>query len=144
MNSFNILFRKWLPCCRVLKLVATKDERQEILKNHLKHDKFDVCLTSYQGVNLSLHYLNKFKWKYVFIDEAHKIKNEESLLSLVIKQFFFHPSSLLPPPPYFLLPPPSLFHFIFLIRTFVTFTPATKSCLQAHRFRIIYTNSGLS
>ena len=78
-----------MPCCRVIKLVATKDERTEILKNQLKLDKFDVVLTSYQGVNLSLSYLNKFKWKYVIIDEAHKIKNEESLLSLVKKYSIF-------------------------------------------------------
>jgi SWI/SNF-related matrix-associated actin-dependent regulator of chromatin subfamily A member 5 len=70
----------------VVKLIATKDERQEILKKELKPDKFDICLTSYQGVNLCLSNLMKFKWKYIVIDEAHKIKNEESLLSTVKKK----------------------------------------------------------
>ena len=81
--DFFRFLRKWLPCARVVKLIATKDERQEILKKELKHDKFDICLTSYQGINLCLSNLNKFKWKYIVIDEAHKIKNEESLLSMV-------------------------------------------------------------
>lgn len=75
--------RKWLPCARVVKLIATKEEREDILKKELKHDKFDICLTSYQGVNICLSNLGKFKWKYIVIDEAHKIKNEESLLSMV-------------------------------------------------------------
>lgn len=75
--------RKWLPCARVVKLIATKDERQEILKKELRHDKFDICLTSYQGINICITNLQKFKWKYIVIDEAHKIKNEESLLSIV-------------------------------------------------------------
>jgi SWI/SNF-related matrix-associated actin-dependent regulator of chromatin subfamily A member 5 len=33
---------KWLPCCRVLKLVAVKEEREELIKHHLKQGKFDV------------------------------------------------------------------------------------------------------
>jgi SWI/SNF-related matrix-associated actin-dependent regulator of chromatin subfamily A member 5 len=35
-------FQKWLPNCRVLKLVAIKEERDELLKFHLKPGKFDV------------------------------------------------------------------------------------------------------
>lgn len=81
--SINIS-RKWLPCCKVLKLIAVKEEREEIIKNHLKPGKFDVCLTSYEGVNICKSSLLKFKWKYVIIDEAHRIKNEVSLLSTVI------------------------------------------------------------
>ena len=51
------LFRKWLPALRVLKLVAVKDEREEILKHHLKAGKFDVCVTSYEGVNICRNHL---------------------------------------------------------------------------------------
>lgn len=29
--------------------------------------------------------LKKIKWKYMIIDEAHKIKNEESQLSQVVR-----------------------------------------------------------
>jgi SWI/SNF-related matrix-associated actin-dependent regulator of chromatin subfamily A member 5 len=76
--------RKWLPSCRVLKLIATKLEREDILTNHLKPGKFDVCLTSYEGINICKSDLKKFHWKYIIIDEAHKIKNEESLISRVI------------------------------------------------------------
>jgi SWI/SNF-related matrix-associated actin-dependent regulator of chromatin subfamily A member 5 len=35
-------FEKWLPSCRVLKLVAIKEERDDLLKYHLKPGKFDV------------------------------------------------------------------------------------------------------
>jgi len=37
-------FQKWLPNCNVLKLVAVKDEREELLKHHLKPGKFDVII----------------------------------------------------------------------------------------------------
>jgi len=80
-------FNKWLPQCRVVKLLATKEQREEILRLHLKPGKFDVCLTSYEGVNICQKYLNKFAWKYLIIDEAHKIKNEESIISNNVRSF---------------------------------------------------------
>jgi SWI/SNF-related matrix-associated actin-dependent regulator of chromatin subfamily A member 5 len=33
LGNWSKEFKKWLPCCRMLKLVATKEEREEILKN---------------------------------------------------------------------------------------------------------------
>lgn len=67
----------------MIKLIAVKEEREDIIKNHLRPGKFDVCLTSYEGVNICINSLRKFNWKYIIIDEAHRIKNEESLLSSV-------------------------------------------------------------
>jgi SWI/SNF-related matrix-associated actin-dependent regulator of chromatin subfamily A member 5 len=71
-------FKKWLPCCRVVKLIALKEERDELINKYLQPGKFDVCLTSYEGVNICLKYIRKFSFKYIIIDEAHKIKNEEA------------------------------------------------------------------
>jgi SWI/SNF-related matrix-associated actin-dependent regulator of chromatin subfamily A member 5 len=74
-------FKKWLPQCRVLNLIATKDEREEIIKNQLQPGKFDVCLTTFEGVRLAMGPLLKFRWEYLIVDEAHKLKNEESQIS---------------------------------------------------------------
>ena len=43
--------------------------------------KFDVCLTTFEGVRLCMGPLLKFKWEYLIVDEAHKLKNEESQIS---------------------------------------------------------------
>lgn len=32
--------------------------------------------------------LKKFNWRYIVIDEAHRIKNENSKLALVVRTFF--------------------------------------------------------
>jgi len=83
-------FKKWMPCCRVLKLIAVKEERDEILSRYFfniyliryfQPGKFDVVLTSYEGVNICLKHIRKFHYKYIIIDEAHKIKNEDAMIS---------------------------------------------------------------
>lgn len=80
-------FERWLPSCRVLNLIARKEQREEIVKNHLQPDKFDVCITTFEGVRLCMGPLMKFNWEYIIIDEAHKIKNEDSQTSKRIRQF---------------------------------------------------------
>jgi SWI/SNF-related matrix-associated actin-dependent regulator of chromatin subfamily A member 5 len=43
-------------------------------------------VTSFEGVRICLSQLKKIKWQYIVIDEAHKIKNEDSQLSQVVRK----------------------------------------------------------
>ena len=45
-----------------------------------------MVITSYEGVRFSINALNKIKWHYLIIDEAHKIKNEESQLAIIVRK----------------------------------------------------------
>jgi SWI/SNF-related matrix-associated actin-dependent regulator of chromatin subfamily A member 5 len=74
-------FRTWLPETKVVNLIARKEARDDILKNELVADKFDVCVTTYEGARICTANLKKFKWWYLIVDEAHKLKNESSVLS---------------------------------------------------------------
>lgn len=78
--------KKWLPCCRVVNLIATKAEREEILKTQLIPGAFDLCLTSFEGVRICMSNLLKFKWEYLIVDEAHKLKNEDSQISKRLRE----------------------------------------------------------
>lgn len=44
-----------------------------------------MVVTSFEGARICLKYLRRIRWKYLIIDEAHKIKNEESMLSQVVR-----------------------------------------------------------
>jgi len=44
-------------------------------------------VTSYELCNIEKATLRKFHWRYICIDEAHRIKNENSKLSKVIREF---------------------------------------------------------
>lgn len=76
--NWKLEFKKWCPEMRVLNLIATKAEREDILKNQMKPGKFDILLTTYEGLRICMGAVSKFTWEYIIVDEAHKIKNEES------------------------------------------------------------------
>lgn len=50
----------------------------------LQPGKFDVVVTSYEMVIKEKNHFKKFHWRYIIIDEAHRIKNENSILSKVL------------------------------------------------------------
>jgi SNF2 family DNA or RNA helicase len=48
---------------------------------------WDVCVTSYEMVIREKSVLKKISWKFMVIDEAHRIKNEKSKLSDIVREF---------------------------------------------------------
>ncbi len=80
-------FKKWLPMVKVVKLIARKEFRLEIFEKYIKTKNFDVCLTSFEGVNVCKSALKKIHWEYIVVDEAHRLKNDESLLSRNLREF---------------------------------------------------------
>uniref|UniRef100_A0A7S0ZEU4 Uncharacterized protein n=1 Tax=Timspurckia oligopyrenoides TaxID=708627 RepID=A0A7S0ZEU4_9RHOD len=78
---------RFCPEIRTLKLIGSQDERKLLISNSLKGDKFDVLITSYEMVVKEKSALNKFCWRYLVIDEAHRIKNENSILSQIVRIF---------------------------------------------------------
>ncbi|KAF9919263.1 hypothetical protein FBU30_011082 [Linnemannia zychae] len=87
LHNWNSEFHKWLPDANVFLLHAHKEERGEMIQSRLLTQDFDVCLTSYDICLLEKTHLKKFAWQYIVIDEAHRIKNENSQLSQIIRTF---------------------------------------------------------
>jgi superfamily II DNA or RNA helicase len=84
INEFN----KWVPSMNVFAFHGNKDEREELKETKLQPGKFDAIVTTYEMATREKHALNKFKWRYLIIDEAHRIKNEQSVLARVVR--FYH------------------------------------------------------
>jgi SWI/SNF-related matrix-associated actin-dependent regulator of chromatin subfamily A member 5 len=80
-------FGRWIPEINVLVLQGVKDERAALIQDRLVDEKFDVCITSYEMIIREKSHLKKFAWEYIIIDEAHRIKNEESSLAQIIRLF---------------------------------------------------------
>lgn len=87
LDNWKREFAKWTPEVNVLVLQGAKDERHQLINDRLIDEKFDVCVTSYEMILREKSHLKKFAWEYIIIDEAHRIKNEESSLAQVIRLF---------------------------------------------------------
>ena len=80
MPNWSRECKLWCPKLNVIVLNPVKEEREETLK--VIHDhKFEAVITSYEGVNICINKLKKIKWEVLIIDEAHRIKNENAILS---------------------------------------------------------------
>ncbi|KAK3682139.1 chromatin remodelling complex ATPase chain ISW1 [Podospora appendiculata] len=87
LDNWKREFERWTPEVNVLVLQGAKEERGQLILDRLVDEKFDVCITSYEMILREKAHLRKFAWEYIIIDEAHRIKNEESSLSQVIRMF---------------------------------------------------------
>jgi len=86
VNNWMREMRKWCPTMRPVKLLGDKHERARCIREDLSDtDAFDVCVTSYEGVLKEKGALCKINWRYLLIDEAHRIKNPNSSLSRIVR-----------------------------------------------------------
>ncbi|PWY88515.1 hypothetical protein BO70DRAFT_359972 [Aspergillus heteromorphus CBS 117.55] len=87
LDNWKREFGKWTPEVKVLVLQGDKEQRHKLINEELLEENFDVCITSYEMVLREKSHLKKFAWEYIIIDEAHRIKNEESSLAQIIRVF---------------------------------------------------------
>ncbi|RLN81646.1 hypothetical protein BBJ28_00020888 [Nothophytophthora sp. Chile5] len=78
--------KRWCPSIRAFKFMGAKDERAAQRETVVKRD-FDALVLSYEVAIIEKAVLQKIKWKYLLIDEAHRVKNENSKLSRVVREF---------------------------------------------------------
>ncbi|KAM5569061.1 ISWI chromatin-remodeling complex ATPase CHR11 [Rosa sericea] len=79
--------RRFCPILRAVKFLGNPDERKHIREDLLVAGKFDVCVTSFEMAIKEKACLRRFSWRYIIIDEAHRIKNENSLLSKTMRLY---------------------------------------------------------
>ena len=84
---------RWVPKLRAFVLHGDKEERARIIQERFKGHAskrdydFDICITSYEICLLEKAAFKKIDWFYCVIDEAHRIKNENSMLSQIVREF---------------------------------------------------------
>uniref|UniRef100_A0A7S1XF10 Uncharacterized protein n=1 Tax=Compsopogon caeruleus TaxID=31354 RepID=A0A7S1XF10_9RHOD len=87
MGNWMREFTKWCPDIKVVKFHGTAEDRKEQRETILKPGSFDAIVTSYEMVIKEKSVFCKYTWRYLIIDEAHRIKNEGSILSQVVRSF---------------------------------------------------------
>lgn len=108
--------KRWCPCLRVIKFHGSREEREFMVENDFSHAaaahdgrrpdrqiqnengemvddhsgcprSWDVCVTTYEIANAERKALQRFTWKYLVIDEAHRLKNDASMFSKTVRSF---------------------------------------------------------
>ena len=84
-NNWEFEFDRWLPsrCCVKLLYDGSKDNRKRLRETDLFAGNWNVLLTTYEFAMRDKKYLGKIKWEYIFVDEAHRLKNPKCRLSQV-------------------------------------------------------------
>jgi len=80
-------FARWCPSLRAVVLIGDQEKRSAFIRDVLLPGEWDVCITSYEMVIREKSVIKKYNWRYIIIDEAHRIKNEKSKLSEIIREF---------------------------------------------------------
>jgi SWI/SNF-related matrix-associated actin-dependent regulator of chromatin subfamily A member 5 len=68
--------KNWCPSIKAIKMGGTKDERIKFMTEYAPvdpvtgHRKWDVLVTSYEGILKCKGVLGKIHWKYLIIDEV--------------------------------------------------------------------------
>ncbi|KAJ8431163.1 hypothetical protein Cgig2_030102 [Carnegiea gigantea] len=79
--------KRFCPVLCAVKFLGNPEERKYIREELLVAGKFDVCVTSFEMAIKEKATLRRFSWRYIIIDEAHRIKNENSLLSKTMRLY---------------------------------------------------------
>ncbi|KAI7905668.1 SNF2 family N-terminal domain-containing protein [Cokeromyces recurvatus] len=85
LHNWHNEFSKWIPNFDAFIFHGDKEERNKLIKERLAFGNFEVCITSYEICLLEKAQFKKVKWQYIIIDEAHRIKNENSMLSQLVR-----------------------------------------------------------
>ncbi|KAI8145196.1 SNF2 family N-terminal domain-containing protein [Fennellomyces sp. T-0311] len=87
LHNWKNEFNKWTPDVNAFVFHGDKERRAELIRERVKPMDFEVCITSYEICLLEKAQFKKIKWEYIIIDEAHRIKNENSALSQIVRIF---------------------------------------------------------
>lgn len=79
-------FKHWCPSIRTVVIMGEKVSRKKHIEEVFLAGKWDVCVTSYEMVLNERTALKKFNWRYLVVDEAHRIKNEKTRLATIVRE----------------------------------------------------------
>ena len=94
LSNWVLEFERWAPS--LSKIVYRGDgNARRMIANEVRAAKFNVLLTTYEYIIRDKAILGRVAWKYLVIDEGHRMKNHENKLTTVLVQSYNAPRRLL-------------------------------------------------
>ena len=68
--------------------VRMEDEDGRLVDDNTDNPRpWGVCVTTYEVANMEKRNLQRFTWKYLIIDEAHRLRSDASMFSKTVRSF---------------------------------------------------------
>ncbi|KAF7724583.1 hypothetical protein EC973_000891 [Apophysomyces ossiformis] len=88
LTNWSLEFEKWAPSITKIVYKGVPEVRKEIQKRQIRHRDFQVLLTTFDYIIKDRPALSKIKWLHMIIDEGHRMKNTNSKLTSVLRQYY--------------------------------------------------------
>lgn len=94
LSNWMLEFDRWAPTVIKYSYKGSPNVRRQLAAS-LKTTKFNVVLTTYEYVIKDKATLAKIRWKYMIIDEGHRMKNQHCKLTQILNTHYTAPHRLL-------------------------------------------------
>lgn len=94
LSNWVLEFDRWAPSVVKIAYKGAPVVRRS-LTQRIRQSRFNVLLTTYEYVIKDRATLAKIRWKYMIIDEGHRMKNHHCKLTQVLNQHYHAPHRLL-------------------------------------------------
>ncbi|KAG2230551.1 hypothetical protein INT48_009891 [Thamnidium elegans] len=87
LTNWTLEFEKWAPSVKTIIYKGPPNARKE-LQNEIRYNDFQVLLTTFEYIIKDRPVLSKVKWLHMIVDEGHRMKNTNSKLTIVLRQYY--------------------------------------------------------
>ncbi|CEI98505.1 Putative Adenosinetriphosphatase [Rhizopus microsporus] len=87
LTNWTLEFEKWAPAVKKIVYKGPPNVRRE-LQNEIRYTDFQVLLTTFEYIIKDRPVLSKIRWLHMIVDEGHRMKNTNSKLTVVLRQYY--------------------------------------------------------
>ncbi|XP_022381749.1 chromodomain-helicase-DNA-binding protein 1-like isoform X2 [Enhydra lutris kenyoni] len=87
LSNWREEMERFAPGLSCIMYAGDKEERAHLQQDLKKESRFHVLLTTYEICLKDSSFLKSFPWSVLVVDEAHRLKNQSSLLHKTLSEF---------------------------------------------------------
>merc|ERR1719245_2937692 len=87
LSNWTLEAQKWAPSMTTVAYKGSPQLRRSI-QVQMRANKFNTLVTTYEYIIKDKAVLSKFRWKYMIIDEGHRMKNHHCKLTQILNTYY--------------------------------------------------------
>merc|ERR1719509_388184 len=87
LSNWMMEFQKWAPSVTCISFKGSPAARRAV-QGIIRSGRFNVLVTTYEYIIREKALLSKLRWKYMIIDEGHRMKNHNNKLTVTINTYY--------------------------------------------------------